>query len=52
MASLKFNSYKEYILFLYVHIALADEIVQEEEKQLILKRLEKYFKGEEKLEYP
>lgn len=50
MATMEFNSYKEYILFLYVHIAFADGVLQPEEKDLIFNKLEKYFGSREEIE--
>lgn len=47
METITFSSFKEYILFMYVHIAFADGVVQIEEKSLILKKLQRYFESEE-----
>jgi len=47
MNTLKFESFQDYVLFLYVHIAFSDGVVQLEEKDLILEKLSKYFKNKE-----
>ncbi len=43
---MKFKSFKEYILFLYVHLAYADGEVHDSERELILKRMKYLFPGE------
>ena len=45
--SLRFKSFKEYILYLYIHIAYADGSIHEKEKELIISRIKMLFPGED-----
>ena len=45
--SLRFKSFKEYILYLYIHIAFADGSIHEKEKELIMERMKILFPGED-----
>ena len=50
MQNIKFESYKDYIIFLYVHIAFADGSIQDEEKELIEKKLSRYFDSKDEID--
>ena len=43
---MKFKSFKDYILFLYIHVAYADGEVHEKERELIMQRIQHLFPGE------
>ena len=49
---MRFKSFKEYILFLYVHIAYADGEVHPLERKLILEKMKLLYPGERDLETP
>lgn len=43
MERIDFKDFKHYILYLYIHVARADGIIQDQEKSLILKFMKKLF---------
>ena len=45
--SIRFTSFKEYILYLYIHIAYADSHLHESERELIYERMKILFPGED-----
>ncbi len=50
MGTVKFDNFKEYIVYLYFHVAYADGKIQSQEKTMILKNMGKLFPNEKNLE--